>query len=113
MSPQAICSSPVGLTRVLIKALFEFFSSAHVHSKLNLLFWEGGKKEGKKKKTEGRERSEASGLCPQAPHCLFARALRTPRSFVTVPPYLPWYLASSCRASNAPPRTDAREGPAV
>lgn len=43
VSPKAICSSLVGLTGVLFKALFEFFSSAHVHSKLNLLFW-GGKK---------------------------------------------------------------------
>lgn len=42
VSPKAICSSPVGLTGVLFKALFEFFSSAHVHSKLNLLFWRGG-----------------------------------------------------------------------
>lgn len=51
MSPPAICSSPVGLTRVLVKALFEFFSSAHVHSKLNLLFWEGkgGKNRGERK----------------------------------------------------------------
>ena len=29
MSPKAICSSPVGLTGVLFKALFEFFSSVH------------------------------------------------------------------------------------
>lgn len=49
VSPKAICSSPVGLTRVLFKALFEFFSSAHVHSKLNLLVWGGGEKKQRRK----------------------------------------------------------------
>lgn len=48
VSPKAICSSPVGLTGVLFKALFEFFSSAHVHSKLNLLFWGEKKQRGEK-----------------------------------------------------------------
>lgn len=43
MSPKAICSSPVGLTGVLFKVPFDFFSSAHIHSKLNLLLCrEGG-----------------------------------------------------------------------
>ena len=49
VSPKAICSSPVGLTGVLFKALFEFFSSAHVHSKLNLLFWKKKKQEKEQK----------------------------------------------------------------
>lgn len=38
VSPAAICNSPVTLPVAPFKALFEFFSSAHVHSKLNLLF---------------------------------------------------------------------------
>lgn len=50
MSPKAICSSPVGLTGVLFKVPFEFFSSAHIHRKLNLLLWrEGMKTEGERK----------------------------------------------------------------
>lgn len=52
MSPNAICSSPVGLTGVLFKVPFEFFSSAHIHSKLNLLLW----REGMKTEGEGRTR---------------------------------------------------------
>ena len=78
VSPKAICSSPVGLTGGLFKALFEFFSSAHVHSKLNLLFW--GKKE-----TERRERSEVFRLYFQASNCLFEQSLLTPFLFVIVP----------------------------
>lgn len=80
VSPKAICSSPVGLTGVLFKALFEFFSSAHVHSKLNLLFWRGGAE-----KPEGRERSEVFRLYFQASNCLFEQSFLTPFSFVTVP----------------------------
>lgn len=50
VSPKAICSSPVGLPGVLFKVPFEFFSSAHIHSKLNLLLWREGMK------TEGGEK---------------------------------------------------------
>jgi len=51
VSPAAICNSPVTLPVALFKALFEFFSSAHVHSKLNLLFW---RRRGKEKEKRAR-----------------------------------------------------------
>lgn len=60
VSPKAICSSPVGLTGGLFKALFEFFSSAHVHSKLNLLF-------GGKKKQRGEKDLRSSGCTSKHP----------------------------------------------
>lgn len=80
MSPKAICSSPVGLPGVLFKVPFEFFSSAHIHSKLNLLLWRGGNEN-----RGERERAEVFKLDSQAYSCLFAQPLLTPSSFVTVP----------------------------
>lgn len=70
----------MGLTGVLFKVLFEFLSSAHIHSKLNLLLW----REGEKKQRE-RERSEVFKLYLQAHNYLFEQSLLTPSSFVIVP----------------------------
>lgn len=82
VSPKAICSSPVGLTGVLFKALFEFFSSAHVHSKLNLLFW------GKEKRNR-REKDLRSLVCTSKHPAVYLNSLSWPHSHLSLSL---WYL---------------------